>query len=356
MSVALPPQSRFRREPDDSALATWWAGETLGTRYWRCEIPGRHLPGQVLKFGTADLAETGEDGYEFPWQRGAAIWQFSGTVTMRLLSLQMQENGTRVLVEVDDDYLTLYPGAGRNWHWREKIIPGKPGAKAVDHNTIEGHRRLCETADGVIVSTPHLASRYRHVNPNVFVCPNSVDPDDWPAPEKPDDGVFRVGWAGSASHVHDWEPVRRALSWCSRQPGVEVVFIGQVPDMGVRGRRVPWTDSLHDYRVSLAQLNVGVCPLVDTEWARGKSDVKALEYAMAAVLPAVSRVEAYKPWWQDDRPCLSAATSKEFEQQLRWAVRHRDEVRKVADEARQYVLNHRTIDGSVGLWREAVNL
>jgi hypothetical protein len=42
------------------------------------------------------------------------------------------------------------------------------------------------------------------------VCRNSIDPLDWPEPEKPTDGVFRVGYAASASHLYDAADIDRA--------------------------------------------------------------------------------------------------------------------------------------------------
>jgi hypothetical protein len=51
---------------------------------------------------------------------------------------------------------------------------------------------------------------------------------------------------------------------------------------------------------------------------------------------------------------LFAHTEKDFEQQVKWCVKNRDEVKAMAAEAKAYVMSERLIGHKVGLWREAV--
>lgn len=330
-------------------LATWWEQITPGTAYWRCLIPARHLPGKVCDLQFADLAPDGRGEPHMPRQEGGcAIWQYSGSKTRGALMSWQQEQGLRVLLEVDDNYLSPSDG---------KATPGwcKTDAEAsgVDHSTHEMHARCAAWVDGVVCATRPLADAYRRVNPNVFVCPNSVDPDDWAALDKPNDGVFRIGWAASGSHMMDAHLVRRAFQWASRQDGVEVWFLGTPPsDWKFRLHNVPWTRDLAAYRLSLQSLDVGVCALTDTTWTRSKSDVKCLEYSMAGALSICSNVPAYEPW--KGGPCLWASSATDFERAIRWCVFHRDEVKEIARAAREHVLAERTIGKSIHLWREAV--
>ena len=89
-------------------------------------------------------------------------------------------------------------------------------------------------ADGIIVSTPHLQRAYSRFN-EVYLCPNSVDPDDWSEPEKIDDGVLRIGYAYSSSHWYDLEYIFDALEYASRQKNVEVIMMGPILPMAASG-------------------------------------------------------------------------------------------------------------------------
>lgn len=330
--------------------ATWWAQATGAVTYARCELPARYLPGKTLQFQMPDLAP-GPDGPHFPRQEGkAAIWCFPGNATRGRMMAWMQEIGLKALVEVDDLYLVQVrqiPGTtGRPWR--------KGFDKVDDSHSVAAHTRIAGFADGVICATPQLANEYRSVNKNVFVCLNTVDPVDWQF-EKPADGVFRVGFAGSLSHWIDIPLILDGLRWAAKQPDVEVVWIGTAPQgLDFPTRSIAWTDTIEEYRKNLFQLDVGLCPLKPNRWANCKSDIKALEYSMAGALPIVSRVEPYRQWVKHDSPALTADNKSEFERHVKWCVNNKEEVMTLAAACKQKVLDERTIEKNVWLWEEAI--
>jgi hypothetical protein len=101
-----------------------------------------------------------------------------------------------------------------------------------------------------------------------------------------------------------------------------------------------------------ARLDVGICAVARNSWSRGKSDIKALEYAMSGAMPLCSEIDCYAPW--KGKPALFANSPKEFERAIDWCVRHREEVRARAREAREYVMAERTIDKNIWAWEEAI--
>lgn len=331
-----------------SLLATWWLQAQPATNYVRCELPARYLPGQILNLDYEDLVQDGES-FAMPRQKGAAIWPFSGNRTRGALMALQQQNGTKVLLEVDDNYLVMWPHSHLGSEWRQ--APNNE----VDDSSIDLHRKYATWVDGIICATEHLATIYRKHTPKpVYVCENTVDPRDWPEPARPSDGVLRIGWAASASHVADMPLIRRALLWASKQDGVEVHILGQLGahhGWGFKPKQVAWTDTLQDYRASLGILDVGVCPLLNNAWSQGKSDLKALEYAMAGAFPIVSDVPAYQGW---KGPTIRCDSAKSWERALRWVVLHRDEIKQLAAAAQAYVLANRTTESNIWRWREAV--
>jgi hypothetical protein len=277
-----------------------------------------------------------------------AVWQFSGNATRGILMANQQEQGIRVLLEVDDNYLVEAPFMQ---DWQTDFAVGGD-IEDGDKSSLAAHKQIAGWVDGIICSTENLARAYRKVNPNVWVCRNSIDPDDWPTPPGRTN-TLRIGWAASHSHHVDAPLVRRAMEWAVQQPGVEVFLLGYQPEWRGPFKRIGWTDTLEDYRDTLAglALDIGVCPLKPTLWANGKSDVKALEYAVCGALPICSRVEPYYDW---TGPAMWCHSANDWQRTLRWAVMHPEIVREQADRAREYVLANRTIEQSIGAWREAV--
>jgi hypothetical protein len=218
----------------------------------------------------------------------------------------------------------------------------------------------------VIVTTEHLAKRYRKFNPNVFVCPNQIDPADWPTRGDTlrlgdnrqfdkDDGIFRVGWFASPSHKDDAQLVRRALTWAGDQKDVQVVFMGMIPRWAYDIKNVaviPWSNDPGVYRQVIQWLDVGLAPVIETPWSVCRSDLKALEYGVSSAVPVLSDVEPYKGY---HGPGFKARTPAEFLNHVRWLVQHRDEAAALGAEARDYVLKERTMEKNVHLWRDALS-
>lgn len=337
--------------PDAEPKATWFRQASPGTYFWRCVVPARELPGQVLNFTFADLAEK-DDKFIFPRVKGTVIWQFAGNATTGTLLRGMQtEQGIRVLMEIDDSYRHV-PEYGMYGGWQQTF-----DRSSEDNYSFEAHVELCKFVDGLIVSTPDLAELYSDLNDNIYICPNSIEPNDWLASEKKDDGILRIGWGASHSHRTDAPLVRRALKWAADQPNVEVWVFGIGDKVGGYKfpgavKRAPWTDDLASYRAAISRCDIHICPLVETKWSRYKSDLKALEGAMAGAWPIVSTATPYKPWHDRTMTCT---TAKDWQEAIRWAVRHRDEIPKLAQEAKDYVLAERQISQSIHTWEEAIS-
>ena len=350
----------IERSPDEVCLATWWRQATPSVAYVRNNLPAKHLPGQCLAFGMEDARLVSENPVEIvlPRQRGVAIWSHLGDNQKSRVALQLRRQGVRTLMEVDDNYLRRTPAivGKRIAAWmpthQEAVTYGS------GHSN-ELHRAVAEQMDGMIVSTPYLLDEYRDFLGDevpVYLAPNCVDPDDWPLVVRPspEDDILRIGYAGSNSHLNDWPLVKKALKWASRQPNVEVHVIGFQPT-GWSGPVTPWAKDLHDYRLNLQRLDVGVAPLRVNAWSNGKSDLKALEYAMAGVMPIVQRSESYRPWWAENLWPWAASSEADWADAIRDVVRlGKSGVREQAELARQYVLRERTIQKHIGAWKEAV--
>lgn len=338
------------RGKKERCLATWWRQSTPGTTYWRCVVPARQLPGQVLPFEISDIKEV-DGGFAFPRMRGdVAIWQFLGDDRRSRIAGALQRSGARTLMELDDDYTRMAPymRSGQIKHpWKATIADAGAG---YSH---EMHRILVPKMDGLIVSTEYLADVYSDYHDEIFVCPNSIDPSDWRYEREPHD-TFRIVYYGSPSHLMDAPLVTKALKWAARQPNVEVFTVGFVNrSWSFKHEAVPWANDMHEARKKLFSFDLGLAPLKSNPWADGKSDVKVLEYAMAGVLPLMSRAEPYRPWF-DVAPDL-VLDNDDWEAAIRWAVKNPDDVRLRARDIREHVLSHRTIHSSIDRWKEALN-
>lgn len=198
----------------------------------------------------------------------------------------IQEQGIAVVVEIDDDFTSIDPN--------NPAFPGSHPKRNPDHNW---HHLLASIrmADMLTVSTPALARRYNH--PNTVVLENCV-PGAYleMGRKKVEHDPLIVGWAGSPeTHPGDLEQMGRLPledAWFMALGGRRTREVLDVDRS--RSVYVPWTKSIEDYASVVTQIDIGLAPLVDTAFNRGKSHLKNLEYAALGVPHISSPLPEYQ--------------------------------------------------------------
>ncbi len=150
-----------------------------------------------------------------------------------------------------------------------------------------GHaaRRLGERSELVIVGNPWLAEAWQRWNQRVEILPTAVDTQHYRVTALPERPV--VGWIGSAGNLRYLEDIAPALAEVARRfpDALFAVCCERAPDLGgLPFRFVPW--SAEAEAEFLSSLTIGLMPLDDGPWERGKCSFKMLQY-MAAARPCV---------------------------------------------------------------------
>ena len=153
-------------------------------------------------------------------------------------------------------------------------------------------RRLARLSQLVICGNAFLAEQFRHWNANIHILPTAVDTDRY----RPLDAVRdiehkRIGWCGSGSTLRYLEalnPVFRAV--LARRKDVKLRIVADARPTLERIAEnqlefIPWSPQVEVS--SIQGMSVGLMPLEDTSWARGKCSFKLLTY-MSCGVPVVA--------------------------------------------------------------------
>lgn len=122
-----------------------------------------------------------------------------------------------------------------------------------------------------------------------------------------------IGWVGSHA-AYFLDPVLPALREVARQRSIEFVVVSEAPpETGLPDGVLRWRQwRLEEEFAAFDGLDIGVMPLEDTEYARGKEAYKLKEY-MAAGLPVVcSPVGSNRRVVEDGVTGFFAATTEEW--------------------------------------------
>lgn len=135
----------------------------------------------------------------------------------------------------------------------------------------------------------YLAEFARKLNPNVSIWPTVVNTNVYSVSPHRHPGPIRIGWSGSNSTLEYCLPLLRdVICDLAQTNDFEFIVIANVrPQLdwpGVNWRYIPWTPGTE---VSgLQEIDVGLMPLRDEPFERGKCGLKAIQY-MAVGAPAI---------------------------------------------------------------------
>lgn len=179
-------------------------------------------------------------------------------------------SGKPVIFDFDDAiYLLHTTTANKFFGWLK--FPGKTAS-------------ICRESSHIVVGNSYLADyAYQH-NRRVTIIPSSVDTDRYrPSNNLGRKGPVVIGWMGSSTsqtHLESFAPVLRDV--CVRPDVVLRVVSDREPELP--GVRFEWRRWSAESEVSeLAGFDIGIMPMPDDKWARGKCAMKALLYMSVGV-------------------------------------------------------------------------
>ncbi|OPX84707.1 MAG: putative glycosyltransferase EpsD [Pelotomaculum sp. PtaB.Bin104] len=184
--------------------------------------------------------------------------------------------GKRTIFDFDDAIFTTY-------RHRKRTL----AEKFTDTNRVA---RIVARCDAVIAGNSYLAAYASTYNNNVVIIPTTIDLARYPvkqiADKKPGE-PYVVGWIGTPSSLPYLNILKSVFQEVAGRYKIIVKIIGgQNYDCpGVQVDYRSW--SLQNEVSQILTFDIGVMPLTDYEYDRGKCGLKLLQY-MAAGIPAVA--------------------------------------------------------------------
>jgi glycosyltransferase involved in cell wall biosynthesis len=182
-------------------------------------------------------------------------------------------SGVPVVYDCDDAFYLAY-NESRN-----------PLARALLSGKIE---RLIGGAAAATCGNEFLRDHAAKLCTNTIVVPTVVDTDIYRPAPRPSSGPPVIGWIGSPSTWENVRPLLPVLQQVCAVKGARFRVVGA----GVRAARdkfpqmdlVPWSEATEVAEVQ--GFDVGIMPLLDAPFQRGKSGYKLIQY-MACGVPAI---------------------------------------------------------------------
>lgn len=180
----------------------------------------------------------------------------------------------QMIVDYDDALFHQYDQHKK--HWIRQLL-GKKIAKVM------------QSASIVVAGNRYLASYARDNGAkDVVIIPTVVDLQRYPVRlTQTGNSTFTIGWIGSPSTASYLNLIAPALSELCQDQSIRIHLIGagSIELPGITFSTIPWSDQTEIDE--LHRLDVGIMPLPDEPWARGKCGFKLIQY-MACGLPVIA--------------------------------------------------------------------
>ena len=231
----------------------------------------------------------------------------------------------KVIFDFDDAIYTVHQSG-------EKLATRKMREK-----TLRNFIHTVASSDLVILENDHNKRIVDSYNTNILLITGPIDVERYcPILKERGRDKVVIGWIGSPQNTFYLEPLFTVFQRiCSTYDQVSFCFIGSAALSidGVDRRLVKW--ALHTEVLELQDFDIGIMPLPDDEWTRGKGGYKLLQY-MALGIPSVATpVGINNELIHDGENGFLATTEQEWFDRLSYLIEHKKERERMGAIARK---------------------
>lgn len=345
---------QFRENPSINNLRILLPSyEPSAAGYYRLLVPLFEMKRQQLSAVLfKDDVELMEDEFKYErsieWANTISYGRINDPEILQV-TRELQKFGTKIITDQDD-----YPEA-------VALTVQSPASRIWTEDRLETNRELIRSADLLTVSVPYLAEVYGKLRTGpTVVLPNCIDALNprWNFPRVDNGKQVVIGWMAGPSHFADSEFAGEVITRVLKEnPNTIFKAIGFIDDWMFdlpkeQRKLVPGQTNMNTYVRLLDNVDIGIAPVIDNVFNRGKSDLKYLEYTMAGCVSVVSDVEPYK--------IIPGSVVNRLDNNVDiWVNRLNELVRdkylrmRQMDKAKKYVINNRTIYSNVDKWHKA---
>lgn len=262
-------------------------------------------------------------------QKGLTSWRCRGLVEW------FQSLKVPYLVDIDDAIYSKLPGAFPSYlRWMQDA---------------EEPVKLFKSSKGMIVGNRFLADFAKKYVKDIYIIPTPVDTHTYSMSSKKESKPITIGWSGSAANNHYFNEMIPILTNLAKRNAFKLAIISnnlkKIDTQKLNGIPLEFMEWKKQSEVEdLRRIDIGLMPLRDDEWSKGKCGLKALQY-MALGIPAIcSPVGINEEIIQQGVNGCLAANPEEWERKLELLLGDENLRKNMGIQARKTVENRYSVD------------
>ena len=210
-----------------------------------------------------------------------------------------------------------------------------------------------------IAGNDYLANYARNHTNNITIIPTTIELNEYVRvdSEKSHPGVC-IGWSGSFSTIKHFEsalePLRKIKDKYSDRVYFKVIGDGNYKNEELNIQGLSWKSEteVHD----LCEIDIGIMPLPDDDWSKGKCGLKGLQYMALEIPTIMSPVGVNSDIIQDGENGFLAGPSEEWVEKLSLLIENADIRKKVGAAGKKTVENDFSVEANKEKWLKAFQI
>ncbi len=280
--------------------------------------------------------------YLFPW----LIIQFILNIICRLPGFVAARRADITIIN-----RSVIPGLEETVKWlpSPKILDVDDSIWLTDPRGIKSAVFLANNVDAIIAGNKYLAEWYSRFNKKIFIIPTGVDVQKYrPLPVRPSVNRCTIGWMGTDGNFPNLNMAQKAIENILHQnPAARMLIVSNkrpanwnIDDRKIFFRRWSRETELKD----LQEMDIGIMPLIDSTWTKGKCSFKMLQYMSVGIPVVVSPVGMNNEVLSKDNVGYAASTSPEWEKALSKLINNKKMREEMGDNGREVVKKYYSIE------------
>ena len=239
-----------------------------------------------------------------------------------------------------DDSIWLHDEAANQSFFQKLKNPAKTGT-------------IISYCDLVVAGNEYLANYAKGFNQNVVIVPTTIDTTQYQRKEvtKSKSGVC-IGWSGSFSTIKHFESALEPLKVLKEKYGDAIYFKvigdGSYSNEALDIQGLPWKSATEVE--DLCEIDVGIMPLPDDDWSKGKCGLKGLQYMAFGIPTIMSPVGVNADIIQDGENGMLASTTEEWVAKLSQLIDDAALRQRIGEAGRQTVLKDFSVEANKEKW------
>lgn len=255
------------------------------------------------------------------------------------IAKQCKKAGKLILYALDDDVFEIAPDSLSAVYFNQKTVRSRV-------------RWFIKNSDVFISPSRHILEKYKHDAKRTLRIEEPSFKHEFIPEKKKENRKLKIGFAGSVDRTGD---VQRILQGAIEEfyekykEEADIEFMGAKIDLidKLGLKYYPYEEDYEKYQKRFAELNwdIGLAPMPDTEFHRGKHYNKYIEYASIGCIGIYSNVIPYTYAVKDkENGILCGNTTKEWLEALEWCLENREKLKTIRENVEEDVKRNFTVE------------